>query len=211
MNKKALKTLEFDKIIDKLTALASTPLGKDLCKSLTPSIDLNEIEHTLTETNDALAMVLKKGSLSFSGTKDIRSSIMRLEVGSVLSIEEILAVSSLLNVTLRVKGYTRKENLGNSVHNEEEEYTATNSLSHYFEALEPLSNVNTEIKNCIISAEEISDDASSTLRQIRKSIKNTNNKVHEQFVNFTKYRLNEAQKSEVFAKVCSYFVTNYHA
>lgn len=195
MNKKALKTLEFDKIIDKLTALASTPLGKDLCKSLTPSIDLNEIEHTLTETSDALSMVLKKGMLSFSGAKDIRSSIMRLEVGSVLSIEEILAVSSLLNVTLRVKGYTRKENLGNSVHNEEEEYTATNSLSHYFEALEPLSNVNTEIKNCIISAEEISDDASSTLRQIRKSIKNTNSKVHEQLngiVNSSRTMLQDA-------------------
>lgn len=195
MNKKALKTLEFDKIIDKLTALASTPLGKDLCKSLTPSIDLNEIEHTLTETNDALAMILKKGMLSFSGTKDIRSSLMRLEVGSILAIEEILAVSSLLNVTLRVKSYTRKENLGNSVHNEEEEYTVRNSLSDYFDALEPLSNVNTEIKHCIISPEEISDDASTTLRQIRKSIKNTNNKVHEQLngvVNSSRTMLQDA-------------------
>ena len=180
MNKKALKTLEFDKIIDKLTALATTPLGKDLCKELKPSIDLNEIEHNQTETSDALSMVLKKGMLSFSGTKDIRSSLMRLEVGSVLSIEEILAVSSVLNVTLRVKSYMRKENLGNSVHNEDDVDSEENSLLHYFEGLEPLSNVNGEIKNCIISQDEISDDASNTLRQIRKSIKNTNNKVHEQ-------------------------------
>lgn len=180
MNKKALKTLEFDKIIDKLTALATTPLGKDLCKELKPSIDLKEIEHNQTETSDALSMVLKKGMLSFSGTKDIRSSLMRLEVGSVLSIEEILAVSSVLNVTLRVKSYMRKENLGNSVHNEDDGDSEENSLLHYFEGLEPLSNVNGEIKNCIISQDEISDDASNTLRQIRKSIKNTNNKVHEQ-------------------------------
>lgn len=195
MNKKALKTLEFDKIIDKLTALASTPLGKELCKKLEPSTDINEINHNLTETNDALAMVLKKGSISFSGTKDIRASVMRLEVGSVLSIDEILAMSSLLNVALRVKAYMRQENLGNSVHNEEEEYTVENSLTHYFEALEPLSNINNEIKRCIISQEEIADDASSNLRQIRKSIKATNGKVHEQLngiVNSSRTMLQDA-------------------
>lgn len=195
MNKKALKTLEFDKIIDKLKNLASTPLGKELCKELVPSTDINEIEHNLTETSDALSMVLKKGLLSFSGVKDIRSSLMRLDVGSVLSIDEILAVSSLLNVTLRVKSYTRKENLGNSVHNDEEEYNVTNSLTSYFEALEPLSNVNSEIKRCIISQDEIADDASTALRQIRKNIKNTNNKVHEQLngiVNSSRTMLQDA-------------------
>lgn len=195
MNKKALKTLEFDKIIDKLTALAATPLGKELCKKLEPSTDISEINHNLTETNDALAMVLKKGNISFSGTKDIRASVMRLEVGSVLSIDEILATSSLLNVALRVKAYMRQENLGNSVHNEEEEYTIENSLTHYFEALEPLSNINNEIKRCIISQEEIADDASSTLRQIRKSIKATNGKVHEQLngiVNSSRTMLQDA-------------------
>lgn len=195
MNRKALKTLEFDKIIDKLTALASTPLGKELCKKLEPSTDINEINHNLTETNDALAMVLKKGSISFSGTKDIRASVMRLEVGSVLSIDEILAMSSLLNVALRVKAYMRQENLGNSVHNEEEEYTAENSLTHYFEALEPLSNINNEIKRCIISQDEIADDASSNLLKIRKSIKTTNGKVHEQLngiVNSSRTMLQDA-------------------
>ena len=130
MNKKALKTLEFDKIIDKLKVLASTPLGKELCKELVPSTDISEIEHNLLETSDALSMVLKKGLLSFSGVRDIRSSLMRLDVGSVLGIDEILAVSSLLNVTLRVKSYTRKENLGNSVHNDEEEQRS--ETLHYF-------------------------------------------------------------------------------
>lgn len=195
MNKKALKTLEFDKIIDKLKDLASTPLGKELCKELVPSTDISEIEHNLLETSDALSMVLKKGLLSFSGVRDIRSSLMRLDVGSILGIDEILAVSSLLNVTLRVKSYTRKENLGNSVHNDEEESNVTNSLTSYFEALEPLSNVNSEVKRCIISNDEIADDASTTLRQIRKSIKNTNNKVHEQLngiVNSSRTMLQDA-------------------
>lgn len=195
MNKKALKTLEFDKIIDKLVTHASTPLGKELCKALTPSTDITEIEHNLTETSDALSMVLKKGALSFSGVRDIRSSLMRLDVGSVLGIDEILSVSSLLSVALRVKSYMRKESLGNSVHNEDEEVTDINSLTTYFEQLEPLSNVNTEIRNCIISQDEISDDASNTLRQIRRTIKNTNNKVHEQLngiVNSSRTMLQDA-------------------
>lgn len=195
MNKKALKTLEFDKIIDKLTSHASTPLGKELCKTLAPSTDINDIELSLTETSDALSMVLKKGSLSFSGVRDIRSSLMRLDVGSVLSIDEILSVSSLLSVSLRVKSYMRKESLGNSVHNEEEGLVDSNSLTGYFEQIEPLSNVNNEIRSCIISQDEISDDASSTLRQIRKSIKNTNNKVHEQLnviVNSSRTMLQDA-------------------
>ncbi len=195
MNNKALRTLEFDKIIDKLVNLASTPLGKELCKKLVPETDYSEIEHNLTETTDALSMILKKGTLTFSGVKDIRTSLMRLDVGSVLSIEEILAISSLLNVTFQAKSYTRKENLGNSVHNEEEEYTINNSLTSYFDALEPLSNLNTQIKHCIISPEEIADDASTALRQIRKSIKNTNNKVHEQLngiVNSSRTMLQDA-------------------
>ncbi|SET41267.1 endonuclease MutS2 [[Clostridium] polysaccharolyticum] len=195
MNKKALKTLEFDKIIDKLKDLANTPLGKELCTDLLPCTDLSEIKHNLTETSDALSMIFKKGPLSFSGVRDVRSSLMRLDVGSVLSIEEILSISSLLNVTLRVKSFTRKENLGNSVHNEEEEYTATNSLTGYFDALEPLSNINNEIKHCIISQEEIADDASTALRQIRKNIKNTNNKVHDQLnsiVNSSRTMLQDA-------------------
>jgi len=179
MNQKALKTLEFDKVIDRLTALAHTPLGKALCTSLKPSCDIIEIEQNLLETSDALTLLLKKGSLSFSGAKDIRSSIMRLEVGSVLSIEELLAISSLLKVTLRAKSYFRKENItGNG--NQEEEDESLNSLVGYFSALEPLSNLNNEINRCILSEDEISDDASTTLRQIRRSIKQTNNKVHEQ-------------------------------
>lgn len=179
MNEKALKTLEFDKVIDRLASLANTTLGKSLCTSLRPTADIREIEQNLLETSDALTLILKKGSLSFSGVKDIRSSLMRLDVGSVLSIEELLSVSSLLKVTLRAKSYFRKENTTGS-QNQEETDEAENSLTGYFSALEPLSNLNNEITRCIISEDEIADDASLALRQIRRSIKATNNKVHEQ-------------------------------
>lgn len=184
MNKKVLKTLEFDKIVDKLVSTANTVLGKEMCKALVPSTSLSEIEQNLTETSDALSMIYKKGSLSFSGARDVRPSLMRLEVGSILSIEEILSISSLLDVALRVKSYTRKEKPNTrsqtGVEESEEAQEDVNSLNGYFSVLEPLSTLNNEIKRCIVSPEEISDDASSTLKTIRRTIKNTNSKIHEQ-------------------------------
>ena len=107
MNQRALKTLEYNKIIDKLTALAASSLGKEKCSNLLPSVDIHEIREAQTETSDALSRLLKNGSLSFSGIKDVRPSIMRLEVGSTLSATELLHISSLLNVALRIKTYSR--------------------------------------------------------------------------------------------------------
>lgn len=170
MNQKVLKTLEYFKIIDKLVEQAGSPLGKEYCKNLLPSNELSEIKKMQQETSDALKRILRKGSLSFSGTKDIRSSIMRLNVGSTLNIEELLNISSVLNVVLRAKTYSRNEN----------EDEKADSLDERFSLLEPLTPLTNEIKRCIISDEEISDDASTTLRSIRRSIKNTNDKIHEQ-------------------------------
>ncbi|BBF44797.1 recombination inhibitory protein MutS2 [Lachnospiraceae bacterium KM106-2] len=170
MNQKALNTLEFNKILDQLTDLAASPMAKELCHKLKPSTDLSVIEKMQKETSEALSRLFQKGSISFSGTRDIRSSLMRLDIGSTLSIQEILNVSSVLDVALRVKHYGRKEN--------EEE--ASTSIDALFEELEPLSPLNNEIKRCIISEEEISDDASPNLRSIRRSIRITNDRVHEQ-------------------------------
>lgn len=172
MNEKALKTLEYNKIIDKLVTFAGSELGREKCKSLLPVTDIGEIRRSQHETSDALTRVLRKGSLSFSGLKDIRASIMRLEVGSVLGMGELLQVSSVLNVALRVKSYGRSEG--------SEEETAIDSLTERFSLLEPLSPLNNEIKRCILSEEEMSDDASPTLRHIRRSIKLTNDRVREQ-------------------------------
>lgn len=170
MNSKALKTLEYNKIIDKLVSLAGSALGKELCSKLLPSSDLAEIQKAQTETSDALSRLLQKGSISFSGTKDIRSSLIRLNVGSTLGAGELLSISSLLDVTLRVKAYSRKEN----------EEGKVDSLDERFSLLEPLTPINNEIKRCIISEEEIADDASPTLKSIRRSMKNTNDKIHDQ-------------------------------
>ncbi len=172
MNEKVLKTLEYNKIIIQLVEIAQSTLGKDLCRHLLPMQTKSEIEAAQAETSDALTRLLQKGSLSFSGIKDIRPSLMRLEVGSSLNASELLQLSSLLNAALRVKTYGRSEGL--------EEDRHCDSLSEQFSALEPLSLFNNEIKRCILSEEEIADDASSELHHIRRTIKNTNNKIHEQ-------------------------------
>ena len=172
MNKKALKTLEYDKIIDKLTALADTSQGKELCAKLLPQTDIILIKQAQEETSDGLTRLFRKGSISFAGIYDIRSSIMRLEIGSSLGAGELLHISSTLDATLRVKAYG-----GYSSGDEEEDELIEDSLTDHFTNLEPLTPLNKEIKRCIISEEEIADDASPELKNIRRNIKNTNDRI----------------------------------
>lgn len=169
MNERALKTLEYFKIIDRLCDLAGSQMGKEKCKNLRPLTDVEKITELQKETADALSRVYRKGSLSFSGIHDIRPSIMRLEVSSCLGSGELLHISSVLTATLHVKNYGKSEN-----------DEVNDSLSERFDLLEPLSVVNNEILRCIISEEEIADDASPGLKSVRRKIKTTNDKIREQ-------------------------------
>lgn len=171
MNQKALKTLEYEKIILQLTEYAASVPGKLLCKNLEPSNDFQEIVQAQTETSDAVTRVRMKGSLSFSGVRDIRDSLKRLEIGSALSIPELLSISSLLTVSARAKAYGR--------HEESEEFP-DDSLDEMFRTIEPLTPVNNEIKRCIISEDEVSDDASPGLRHVRRSMRGINDRIHTQ-------------------------------
>ncbi len=170
MNEKALKKLEYDKIINKLTELAGSGLGRELCALLLPSDDINEITARQRETSDALTRIFRKGSLSFYGLHDIRGSLKRLEIGSSLGAGELLHISSVLDAALRVRAYGVRDN----------EETAGDSLDEMFQSLEPLTPLNNEIKRCILSEEEIADDASPALKNIRRTMKITNGKIHEQ-------------------------------
>ncbi|WP_343248473.1 endonuclease MutS2 [Diplocloster hominis] len=170
MNAKALHTLEFHKIIDRLTEHAASQSGKDLCRHLTPSDDLSRIRLLQSQTSDAFSRILKKGSPSFGGIKDVRGSLKRLEIGSSLNAIELLAVCTLLETAARAKSYGRKDNAD----------LTRDSLDDYFDGLIPLSAISAEIRRCILSEEEISDEASSTLRQIRRGIKLANDRIHTQ-------------------------------
>ncbi len=171
MNQKVLRTLEYHKIISQLTEYAASAPGKLLCRELQPSSDYEEILQAQTETSDAVNRVRMKGNLSLTGVRDIRDSLKRLEIGSSLGIQELLSVSAILTVAARAKSYGRHE---------ESEESEDDSLDVMFRELEPLTPVNNEIKRCILSEEEISDDASPGLRKVRRSMKGINDKIHSQ-------------------------------
>lgn len=170
MNSKVLRVLEYTKIIDRLTEKATSEQGRRLTKALVPMTDLEEIQKAQQETADALGHLFRKGSTSFGGNKDLGYCIKSLEVGSALSIPELLRIAAFLENVSRIKGYGRKER----------DDIPGDSLDIYFDALEPLTPLATEIRRCILSEEEIADDASSTLKHIRRSIALTNDKIHSQ-------------------------------
>lgn len=170
MNQKALHTLEYDKIIGTLTEFAYSAAAKEQCKNLLPGTDLTSINHAQQQTKDALTRIFKKGSLSFAGIHSFGASLKRLEIGGSLGILEFLQLSSLLEVTKRAKSYGRMER----------EDEARDSLDDLFQVLEPLTPLNDEIKRCILSEDEISDDASRTLKSIRRSIQGMNERIRSQ-------------------------------
>lgn len=170
MNEKVLKTLEYNKIIDLLTEKADSEPGKKLCKELTPSTDLTQIRRMQRETKDALNRLFRSGGTSFGSNANLGFSIKSLDIGSTLSISELLKIASFLDNVNRIKTYGRKDR----------EDAPEDSLDSYFEQLTPLTQIANEINRCILSEEEIADDASSRLKNIRRSMVLTSEKIHSQ-------------------------------
>ncbi len=170
MNEKVLKTLEFNKILSQLEEYASSEAAKHMCHNLTPSTDIEDIRIKQSHTSDGLRRIFQKGSISFSGIRDVRASLKRLSIGSVLGMGELLAISSLLDVAGRVKAFSRNPDTD----------APEDSLDAFFSALEPLTPLNNELKRCIISEEEISDDASPGLKNIRRQMQLANERIRSQ-------------------------------
>ena len=170
MNTKVLTTLEYTKIIDLLTEKADSEPGKKLCRELVPSTDLSAIRTAQRETKDALARLFRIGSTSFGSNRDLGFSIRSLEIGSSLSMSELLKLASFLDNVSRIKTYGKKER----------EDFPNDSLDAYFEGLTPMTQLANEINRCILSEEEMADDASPKLKSIRRSKLSTNEKIHSQ-------------------------------
>ena len=170
MNSKVLRVLEYNKIIERLTDKATSEQGRKLTAALEPMTDLEAIKKAQTETADALGYLLRKGSTSFGGNKDLGMCIRSLEIGSTLSIAELLRIAAFLENVNRIKSYGRKER----------EDAPADSLNEYFESLEPLTPLSNEIRRCILSEEEIADDASPALKTIRRSMAIANDRIHSQ-------------------------------
>lgn len=170
MNTKVLTTLEYTKIIDLLTEKADSEPGKKLCRDLVPSTDLSTIRTAQRETKDALARLFRIGGTSFGSNRDLGFSIRSLEIGSSLSMSELLKLASFLDNVSRIKTYGKKER----------EDLPNDSLDAYFEGLTPMTQLANEINRCILSEEEMADDASPRLKSIRRSKLSTNEKIHSQ-------------------------------
>ena len=170
MNTKVLTTLEYNKIIDLLTEKPDSEPGKKLCRDLVPSTDLSTIRTAQRETKDALARLFRIGSTSFGSNRDLGFSIRSLEIGSSLSMSELLKLASFLDNVSRIKTYGKKER----------EDLPNDSLDAYFEGLTPMTQLANEINRCILSEEEMADDASPKLKSIRRSKLSTNEKIHSQ-------------------------------
>ena len=163
MNKKALATLEYNKIINTLVSMACSDGAKQTLKALMPMNNIDDINSALDETNDALTRVYQQGSVDFSRIKDVRASIARLKVGSSLNALELLNISMLLECAAHIKGYY--------------EYRA-DSIQPMIDTLDPVTLLNNAIKRCIISEDEISDDASANLRDIRRKKNLAADRIH---------------------------------
>lgn len=168
MNKKTLEKLEYPKIITLLVQQASSERGKLLCRNLKPSSDLSEIQTAQEQTAAAFTRIVQKGRISFSDVATVEASMKRLEVGGSLSIIELLRISGVLKTAGAVKAYGRHDTTTE----------ASDCLDVYFDQLEPVFPLNAEIEHCILGEDEISDDASPTLKHIRRSIASMNDRVH---------------------------------
>lgn len=163
MNNKSLSTLEYNKIISRLVSFACSDGAKQILHKLEPMTDIDKINTALDYTNDALTRVYQKGSVDFSRIKDIRGSIARLKVGSSLNALELLNISMLLECAAHIKGYYEQR---------------ADSIQPLIDMLDPVTLLNNAIKKCIISEDEISDDASANLRSIRRQKNIAADRIH---------------------------------
>ena len=163
MNNKALNTLEYHKITAIISEFADSAAAKEKVLNLVPTDDLSVINRDLDNTNDALSKIYAKGKVSFSGAVILDEALKRLEAGASLGTADLLLIASLLSCTKKVKEYYEE---------------TSDSLTYLFEKLYPETNLYKEISRCIISEDEIADDASPGLKNIRRKQNDTRSRIH---------------------------------
>jgi DNA mismatch repair protein MutS2 len=180
MNKRSLRLLEYNKILAMLTEYAASPMAKRRCDRLKPQKDVSTINVLQEETRDALLRLHRQGNVSFSGLTDMGATIKRLEVKGTLTSRELLDLAALLETAKNVKAFGDGSDL------KMEEQISADSLTERFNMLVSLEHISSEIRRCILAENEYADDASSALKAIRRDMKLTNNKLHQQLAKFIK-------------------------
>ena len=196
MNKRSLRILEFNKILSMVTEYATSPMAKRRIDRMKPQRDIDVIRKLQEETNDALNRLNRHGNISFSGLRDIGASIKRLEVQGTLTSQELLDIAAVLQVAKATKQYGDGSDLTKALASRNQEpvsQTTNDSLTERFNMLLPLEHIASEITRCILSENEYADDASSGLKNIRREIRLTNDKLHQQLDKIIKSDANRDQ------------------
>ena len=199
MNEKVLHIVEFEKIIARLEEHADSQPGKKLCRELLPLDSLFEIEHAQAQTESALSHLFRKGSISFGNNRDFGYMFGALSVGASLSMPELLQLASFLDNVGRIRNYglskdgerseikgrnvnsakgTGREKAGASAPDQDDPHADV--LYDLFDCLYPVPGLSAEIRRCILSEDQVADDASAALRKIRREMQMTGDKVHQQ-------------------------------
>ena len=196
MNKRSLRILEFNKILAMVNEYATSPMAKRRIDRMKPQRDIDVIRKLQEETNDALNRLNRHGNISFSGLRDVGASIKRLEVQGTLTSRELLDIASVLQVAKAAKQYGDGSDLTEALASRNQEpvsQTTFDSLTERFNMLLPLEHISSEITRCILAENEFADDASSGLKNIRREIRLTNDKLHQQLDKIIKSDANRDQ------------------
>ena len=174
---KYYKNLELNIILKKLSEMVDCDDAKDIILNLEPQTDLQKVKDLLKETEDAYSLMARYSLPSFCGLSNVRSALKRAENSGLLNTVELLKISDLLQVFDSLKLF--RKSMKDDV---------TTSLDGRFSLIFTNNSLKREIKNCILSEDEISDNASPDLARIRKGIKKISNKIREQLDNMIKSR-----------------------
>ncbi|MCR1949696.1 MULTISPECIES: endonuclease MutS2 [unclassified Clostridium] len=169
MEERTLRVLEFNKIKEKLKEYAVTHGGKNIIDNLIPYDTVFEVKNKLKESNEALDLLITKGNPPFEGLFDVREGVERAKKGGVLSAGQLLRIGGMLKCSRRFKEYIARRE-------DEVPHIILEDLAYI---LTPIKNLEDIIEMSIISEEEISDKASSTLNGIRRSLKEKNSSVRD--------------------------------
>ena len=183
MNEKVLHIVEFNKIIEQLTENANSAPAKMLCKELRPMDNLPDIRLAQEETDAALQLLIRKGNVNFGSNRDFGYTFGALSIGSTLTAAELLHLASFLDNVGRVQEYGTTQAGGRGVSalgSNDQIRPEDNILFDLFDCLYPIKSLSREILRCILSEEEIADEASPGLRRVRREIKEASGRIHQQ-------------------------------
>ena len=184
MNEKVLHIVEFNKIIAQLAEHANSEPAKALCRNLKPMDNLPDIRLAQEETDAALQLLLRKGNVNFGSNRDFGYTFGALSIGSTLTAAELLHLASFLDNVGRVQVYGTTEDGGKGISalggNGEAVKPEDNILFDLFDCLYPLKSLSREIQRCILSEEDIADEASPGLRRVRREIGMASGRIHQQ-------------------------------